>query len=121
MTTEPSTKQFEVAVDIAKQLITVSAAIITVTIAFSKDIVGMARMSGIDKVLVGSAWGLLLLSVVAGLWCLYALNGSIEAALASPPKAPSIYDQNIAIPMGAQQLTFLLAIVVTVVFGVRTI
>jgi hypothetical protein len=121
MMPEPSIKQFEVAVDIAKQLITVSAAIITVTIAFSRDFVGIARMSGLDKVLAGSAWVLLLLSVVGGLWCLYAVNGTIEAVTRSSPEAKSIYDWNIAIPMGIQQVTFLLAIVVTVVFGVRTI
>jgi hypothetical protein len=118
---EPNTKQFEVAVDVAKQLITVAAAIITVTIAFSKDFVGMARMSGVDKVLAGSAWGFLLLSVVAGLWCLYAVNGSIETVVRTPSRQVSLYDPNIAIPMGIQQVTFLLGIVVTVVFGVRTI
>jgi hypothetical protein len=117
---EVNLKQFEVTIDISKQLVTVAAAIITVTIAFSKDIVGMATIGHADRVLVGFAWGLFLVSVVAGLWCLYAANGSVSIPRKDDGTPRSIYDANVAWPMLVQQVAFLLAIVLTVVFGVRT-
>ena len=112
-------KPFDVAIDVAKQLVTLSTAIVTLTVSFWKDIVTPAAVNTADRVIIGSAWILYLLSILCGMWCLYAINGSI-ARPSQPPQAPrSIYDSNIALPMGGQQLTFLLAIILTVAFGIR--
>jgi hypothetical protein len=112
-------KPFDVAVDVAKQLLTLATVIVTLTISFWKDIVTPAAVGTTDRIIIGGAWILYLLSILCGIWCLYAINGSV-AQPSQPPLAPrSIYDPNIAFPMGGQQITFLLAVIATVVFGIR--
>lgn len=103
-------------VDVSKQVVTLSTAIITVTLAFSKDIVGAAKLTSGDRWLVGGAWGLLVVSIVAGVWCMYAATASIENG--DTGSSVSVYDSNVAIPMGIQQIAFVLALVLIVIFGV---
>lgn len=106
-------------VDVSKQVVTLATAIITVTIAFSKDIVGAANLSAGDKWLVGGAWGLLVVSILAGVWCMYAATASIEKG--DSGSSVSVYDTNVAIPMGVQQVAFALALVLIVIFGVSAL
>lgn len=108
-----SAKPFEVAIDIAKQLLTLSTAIITLTITFSKDFLGAA--TGFQKGLLSVAWLFFFLSVLGGVWLLYAANGSL--AEADPNQRHSIYDSNTAIPMGVQQVCFVIGLALTGWFG----
>jgi hypothetical protein len=95
----PESKPFEVAIDVSKQLLTLSTAIITLTITFSKDILG--GTSNNEKHLLAFAWLSFFISILGGIWFLYAANGSISE-MANESK--SIYDSNTAIPMGVQQV-----------------
>lgn len=65
-------KSFDFAADVAKQLITLATAIITVMITFSKDILG-TNSHYIAWLL--SSWILFLLSIVFGIFTLMALTG----------------------------------------------
>jgi hypothetical protein len=104
-------KPFEVAIDIAKQLLTLSTAIITLTITFSKDFLGAA--TGFQKGLLSVAWLFFFVSVLGGVWLMYAANGS----LADLTRRHSIYDSNTAIPMGIQQVCFVAGLALTGWFG----
>src|SRR5690348_6779335 len=114
---DASVKQFEVAIDIAKQLLTLSTVIITLTITFSKDFLGGATPG--QKTLLSVAWLLFFVSVLGGVWLLYAANGSLSEA--DPAKRHSIYDLNTAIPMGVQQIGFVVGLALTGWFGAWTL
>ena len=113
-TPSPGTRSFDVAADVAKQLIVLAAGIITITITFSKDFIGR-DVNGVERLVIGVAWLLYLVSILGGIWLLYALAGSLSQMDKGVNR--SIYDGNTAIPMGVQQIAFLLALVLTVVFG----
>lgn len=79
-------KSFDFAADVAKQLITLATAIITVMITFSKDILG-TNSHYIAWLL--SSWILFLLSIVFGIFTLMALTG----VLAQSQKTQNIEDR----------------------------
>src|SRR5438552_3945033 len=114
---DASGKQFEVAIDVAKHLLTLSTAIITLTITFSKDVLGMATHG--QKTLLSVAWLFFFVSVLGGVWLLYAANGSLSET--DPAKKHSIYDLNTAIPMGVQQISFVVGLGLTGWFGAWTL
>jgi hypothetical protein len=73
---ETTRKAFDDARDTAKQLLTLTTAILTLTIAFANDLVGVETMSGRDRVRLQFAWMALFASIVAGLLNLFALLGA---------------------------------------------
>jgi hypothetical protein len=105
-------KQFEVAIDVSKQLLTLATAVITLTITFSKDILGGATHG--PRPLLALAWLFFFLSILGGVWLLYAANGSISQM---DQRRREIFDSNTAIPMGIQQICFVLALGFTGLFG----
>jgi hypothetical protein len=113
MSDQSPSKPFEVAIDVAKQLLTLSTAIITLTITFSKDVLGST--TAFDKGLLSVAWLFFFVSVLGGIWLLYAANGSLSETDASTRR--SIYDSNTAIPMGVQQVCFIVGLALTGWFG----
>jgi hypothetical protein len=102
-------KSFEFAQDSAKQLITLSSAIVALTITFFKDFASGASTG--SKVLMMVAWALYLLSISFGLMHLFALTGALAA------KAPSIKEPSAKTTSGIQQILFLGALLVTAVSG----
>lgn len=105
-------KAFDFAQESTKQVLTLSTAILTVTIAFQKDIVG-----GLPKDHAGwlqVAWALYLTSILFGLCTLLNLSGNLER-----PKddTPSIYVPSIRFFSGLQLVTFFLGTAATLVFG----
>jgi hypothetical protein len=115
--TPDTTKEFEVAIDVDKSLVALATAVLTVTISFSKEIVGNAT-SG-EEVLLALSWVAFFLSILFGVWLFYAAIGSISDI--GKGKNHSIYDSNTAIPMGGQQLLFLIAVVCTAIFGILVV
>ncbi len=65
---ERAQKSFDLAAETTKQLISLSTAIITVTIAFAKDFFG-SRQSGLEW-LLALAWLLYLISLISGIFTL---------------------------------------------------
>jgi hypothetical protein len=99
-----------------KQLITLSIAVITVTISFSKDIVG--GVAAWTVLLLAGAWILYLSSVIFGVQLL----GRFAARLtAEPINADSLNSTDICIPARRQVRCFLAGVVLTVAFGISTL
>ncbi len=114
---------FDFARDTTKQLITLGTAIIALSVTFSKDVLGVPD-SWQKDLLVGS-WLMFLLSVFFGVWTLLALTGSLEPQAEDEAKAqgarPSIYGFNVKLPSLLQIGAFLIALALTVWFGVDSL
>jgi hypothetical protein len=116
MMDEQTKKAFDFASDITKQLITVAAAIVTLTVTFSKDTPAPARAWAY------SAWIGFLISIFFGLATLMSLAGELQpkpalgvAATGNP--APSIWKKNVKFFSITQMMIFLVAVGLTARFG----
>ena len=107
---EQAKRAFDFASDLAKQLITLSTSIVTVTLLFSEHF----PRSEWAK----TAWVCYLLATLCGIWSLMALTGTIADASESFSTA-SIYKSNVRIPATLQIVFFGLASLSTLVFVLR--
>lgn len=114
---EKKQKAFDFAGDTTKQLITLSTGIITITITFTKDILGTGNAS--HKVLLMSSWVFFLMSIILGVWTLMALTGELEQ-IGKKPKDPSIRGKNVTVPSALQILFFLIGIGLAVAYGIAS-
>lgn len=143
---EPVKMAFEFSSRVAIELITISTAIITLTVTFAKDIF-KSKSSGIRGFLF-CAWLIYFISIVAGVMTLMTLTGALQPkdkvqdASASPTNAvmgtntiasainasgsglptlaqtgPSIWNDNTRLAAGAQVVTFILGTLMTVIYG----
>jgi hypothetical protein len=102
-------EQFEFAQDNAKQLITLSTTVIALTLTFFKDFV--AGASDWSRGLMTIAWIVFLVSVIVGVFHLFALTGALTTG------TPSIINLNARVSSGIQQITFVIALALTVWAG----
>jgi hypothetical protein len=109
-------KAYDFAADAGKQVLLLSTGVLTVTATFAKDLIGRENLHGILGALLVAAWVLFLLSIVCGLWFLYALVGSLGQRHPDDDP-PSVYDTNATLPSLLQTGTFLLAMACTVIVG----
>jgi hypothetical protein len=107
-------KAFDFAQESTKQLITLAAGIIALSITFSKDFVGQVSPAARSWALL--SWGVLLVSIFFGLWTLLALTGSLEPKDGST--RVSTRGTNVTVPSALQILTFFIGLVLIVVFGI---
>ncbi|HEX7134222.1 MAG TPA: hypothetical protein VF228_16715 [Iamia sp.] len=98
--------------DAVKQVLTLSTAILTFTIAFSKDVTKDAVAS--DRPWLYASWLLLAGAVVAGVLTLLAIAGQ----LGQHTQDLDVYSQPIRTLAAVQMLAFGLALVLIVVFGI---
>jgi hypothetical protein len=103
--TETLTKAFDFCADTTKQLITLSTAIVALTITFMKDVFSGTVPEDAKYWLIRS-WGVYLASVFFGLWTMYALTGMLARRQQRKPK---LFNGSITLPSLLQILTFLLA------------
>lgn len=73
---EHQKKAFDFAIDLTKQLITLSTAIITITVTFSKVIIG--NISDNNRCVLLFGWIFFLLSIVLGLLTLMGITGNLD-------------------------------------------
>ena len=106
---------FASASDTSKQLIALATGLLALEITFAKEVI--VRLDAVAKCLIGTSWVLLLLSVVAGVWTLLALAGTLGQT--TVPTAQSIFGRNVRVPAILQILLFLGGLILTVWFGVR--
>jgi hypothetical protein len=106
-------KAFDFSQDAAKQLITLSTAVVALTITFYKDFATGAGHA--SKVLMTIGWGLFLLSIFAGVAHLFALTGALAPKDGS---ALNLHTPIADISLGAQQLLFVGALFFTVLAAV---
>jgi hypothetical protein len=102
---------FAFAQEEAKQLITLSTAVIALTITFLNDV----TEAGPNGWLI-AAWFLYIVCIVAGVATLLTLSGNLEKR-----PWPSVYEKNTAVVGGAQVIAFAAATLLVVVFGVTAL
>ena len=105
---EGNNAAFSSASDVAKQLITLATGVLALTITFTKDVTANAA---VHREILVAAWVVYLASLLAGIWTLLALTGSLERG------TKSIYCWNVRIPALAQVLLFLSATVVIIIYA----
>lgn len=81
---EKDKKAFDFAADLTKQPITLATGTIALTITFSKDFLQKTPASA--RLWALWAWGVLLASVVFGIWTMMALTGSFGARFKRCPE-----------------------------------
>ncbi|MEL7980179.1 hypothetical protein E0L35_05905 [Halomonas sp. ATBC28] len=115
---EKTQKAFDFAADLVKQLITLSTAIIALTVTFAKDI--FAENGDCFSGWLVAAWITYFLSIIFGVWALMALTGTLD-----PPKnkSPSLSIQggNCRLPTGLQILAFLMGIGLTITYAIKSL
>jgi hypothetical protein len=113
---ESDKKAFDFAAELTKQLITLATGMIALTITFSKDF--LQRSAPAARPWALWAWGMLLASVVFGIWTMMALTGSLGRGSSG---VPSVYGANVKLPSALQIVTFLIGLLLTVVFAGKSI
>src|ERR1019366_2203272 len=85
---EKDKKAFDFAADLTKQPITLVTGTLALTITFSKDFLQKTPASA--RLWALWAWGVLLASVVFGIWTMMALTGSFGARFKRCPERVSV-------------------------------
>lgn len=130
--TDQDQKAFDFAQDATKQLITLSTGVVAITITFFKDFAANAPSDA--KTWMQWSWVVYVASIVFGVWTLLALTGALGAGDPSAGGSgdtrnksdadkgrPSIYSPAITLPAVLQALTFLAALVMSVVAGWKAV
>jgi hypothetical protein len=105
---------FDFARSLSQQLITLSTAIIAVTVTFARDL--KIGSSGAAKHLIRVSWTLYLISILCGVWSLMALTGNLAPAQGTA--VLNLQGLNIRIPAGLQVISFLLATIMLILQAV---
>ena len=116
-------KAFDFAQELCKQIITLSTALVGLTITFRKDIIGSESV--VCPWLAYGSWYALLGSVFCGIWMLMALAGVLEPLQRKDQTAhnqpaatvPSIRAFNIVVPSILQIVAFVVGLLLLVAFG----
>jgi hypothetical protein len=106
---ENVSKAFDAAQDASKQLLTVAAGIVVLTITFFDDFGNHAPFPA--KVLLGIAWVAYSISILCGIGALQTLAGNLQHG------DLNIYKNNTKLFSIFQYVTFLVALAMTVVAG----
>jgi hypothetical protein len=102
---------FEFARDLSNQLITLSTGLLAFTVTFSKD--SMKTLPRRTIYVLGTAWGLHLLSIAFGILAVMALTGTVLV----PLDADNPIGSNARWPAGVQIITFLIGTLLLIVYG----
>jgi hypothetical protein len=120
-------KAFDFAADLTKQLITLSTAIITLTVTFSKDIVGNAPARDHWWLLI--SWVAFIISILFGILTLMGLTGNLDPTASKQKKDNGTFavvkqepiltvtSSNVTWTAKIQIITFLIALVCTGWYG----
>ncbi len=111
---EPGSKAFDFAQDTTKQILTLASAIITVTVTFLLG--DLKNVSSSAQTVIEIGWGVYVLSILFGVLTLLNLSGNLERP--GDGKSPSIYAGSIRCFSALQVITFVIAVGVTIAFGV---
>ncbi|ADZ68601.1 hypothetical protein [Polymorphum gilvum] len=114
---EETKKSFDFAAELIRQVLTLSTAVITLTISASNYIFKEAPAEA--RYLMILAWGLFLAAILFGLLGLMSLTGNLEhpGTENGAPKTPTIYNPASRVLIGASLVGFFAAILVSILFG----
>jgi hypothetical protein len=112
--------------EVAKQIITLSTGVITVTIAFFEKIQGSTKNPCVHDLIVGS-WFAFVLTICAAIATLQGVTTSLDhldqiengekLAPVAPAKLPSAYDGSVRWPAIIMIALFTIAVILTVLAG----
>jgi hypothetical protein len=105
-------KAFDFAQESTKQILSLSTAILTITVAFQSDIVG--QVPGGDRWALKVAWIAYMIAILGGLLTLLNLAGNLERPTGGQP---SIYSYGIIVFSILQLVAFGVGVVFTLWFG----
>jgi len=107
--TDPQKKAFDFVADYTKQLIALATGIITFTVTF------LQNESLVNSKLLIISWGFFTLSIIAGIWRLMSLTGNLDPIKGSAKL--TITTMNVRFPGMLQIGSFLIALILSIVFG----
>lgn len=107
-------KSFEFANEGTRQLLTLSTAILALTITLAKDIPGNPN-------LLAAAWVVFLVSIACGIWTLFALTFELDAGEARLDRPPTIGGRGVRTPAFIQIGSFLLGMAFLAFFGLSAL
>lgn len=108
---------FQFASDVAKQLITISTALIAFSVTFTRELV----KKGTPTRYLFASLGAHLLSIVGGVWTLLALTGTLMPVGGYAQTNAATFDTNIRIAAAFQIALFLVGCTTLVIHGVTAI
>lgn len=106
-------KSFDFAIDVTRQLMTLSAAILAVTVTVARDI-----ETG-DPQALAAAWAAFLASMVFGVFALFALMAELRPT--ADEESPSVAARRVRTPAVLQIAAFVIGAAFLVVFGVSAL
>jgi hypothetical protein len=111
------TKPFDYVQEATKQLLTLSTAVVTITVSFLKDIVSNAPSDA--QVALYIAWALFAASILGGVAVLYNLAGHVGGAANAESQGIEVF--GIRFFSAIQLVAFFFAFVGVVYFGARAL
>lgn len=114
---DKSKAAFTSATETVKNTLTLSSAILTVSVTFVKDI--NKSPTNIQVCILESSWVALLVAVAACVATLMAITGTL--ARASTADASALYRSNVRIPMSLAVWAFLAGIALTATYGMLSV
>lgn len=111
------TKPFDYVQEATKQLLTLSTAVVTITVSFLKDVVSNAPCDA--QIALYIAWGLFAVSILGGVAVLYNLAGHVGKAADTGSKGIEVF--GIRLFSAVQLIAFFFAFVGVVYFGARAL
>ena len=106
-------KSFEFAIDVTRQLLTLSAAILALTVTVARDI-----ETG-DFNILAAAWGVFLASMVSGVFTMFALMAELRPT--EGEQDPSVAAWRVRAPALVQIATFVIGAALLALFGVSAL
>lgn len=126
---DPGTKAaIEFARDSSKQVLTLATGVLTITLTFVDKVVKIGDLTDGERYLLFAAWLVLVLSMLLGVVALLLITGNASPTTRTDAGSianradyhPSIYAKGVQGSAVGQMITFLLGIVLLVVFGFMT-
>jgi hypothetical protein len=108
---------FASATEVVKNTLTLSTAVLTVSVTFAKDL--NKNPTNFQAWVLEASWAALLLAVVCGVMTLMALTGTL--AQVDEPLPSALYDKNIQRPMATALFAFLAGIALTAGYGMLSV
>jgi hypothetical protein len=107
-------KSFEFANEATRQLLTLSAAILALTITLARDVTG-------DPNVLAAAWVAFLVSIAGGIWTLFALMFELDPGEHHGDSPPTLAARSVRTPSYVQIGAFVLGTALLAFYGISAV